>query len=358
MLFFVLTTGKCNLNCKYCGGSFPEDRVPVKPTYSMSLLKDFIENDNEPIIAFYGGEPLIQADVIRHVMDNIEARFVIQTNGTLWHALEWDYWKRMDAVLLSIDGTEKTTDGYRGQGTYSKVIQAAKALRKYGYQGDLIARMAVSERTDIYVDVLHLVNLSLFNHIHWQLDVGWSDNWTNFDEWCSANYEPGIDRLVNLWVEELRQGKVLGLVPFLGILKRLREGGRNPPCEAGVNAVAILPNGEIMACPIAYDVEWAHLGKLGQTGFAEMRHKMLSCGISGECLVCAYLKGCGGRCLYMNRERYWGEQGFKKICAVTQHTIDAINAVKDEVYAVLKSVGIDHEVLDYPKFNNSTEIVP
>ncbi|MDH7556070.1 MAG: radical SAM protein [Candidatus Methanosuratincola sp.] len=157
MLFFVLTTGKCNLNCKYCGGSFPEWRVPAVPTYELSLLKEFIENDAEPIVAFYGGEPLIQADVIRQVMNNIAARFVIQTNGTLWDMLEWDYWKRMDAVLLSIDGTEKTTDGYRGPGTYRKVVQAAKALKKHGYEGDLIARMAVSEMTDIYRDVLHRV---------------------------------------------------------------------------------------------------------------------------------------------------------------------------------------------------------
>ena len=358
LLFFVLTTGKCNLRCKYCGGSFPEERVPAMPTYELSLLKELIENDPEPIVAFYGGEPLIQAGVIRQVMDNIEAKFLIQTNGTLWDNLDWDYWRRMDAVLLSIDGTEKTTDGYRGLGTYRKVTQAAKAFRKYGYEGDLIARMAVSERTDIYSDVLHLINLRLFDHVHWQLDVGWSDSWIDFDKWCSDSYEPGIDRLVQFWIEELRRGRVHGIVPFLGILKRLREGGCNPPCGAGVDAIAILPNGEIRACPIAYDAEWALLGKLGQTSYSEMRRKMLGCGIVGECKSCAYLRGCGGRCLYMNRERYWGEGGLKKICNVTKYTIDAISNVNNEAYAIMNDLGMGYEALDYPKFNNSTEIVP
>jgi putative peptide-modifying radical SAM enzyme len=190
------------------------------------------------------------------------------------------------------------------------------------------------------------------------LDVGWSDAWINFDKWCSDSYEPGIDRLVELWVEELRRGKVLGIVPFLGILKRLREGGSNPPCGAGVNAIAILPNGEIRACPIAYDAEWALLGKLGRTDYSEMRHRMLGCGIAGECLGCTHLRGCGGRCLYMNRERYWGEAGFKKICEVTKHTIDAISNVKDEACDIMKNLGMSYQVLDYPKFNNSTEIVP
>jgi len=332
--------------------------VPASATYEFSLLEEFIKNDDEPIIAFYGGEPLMRAAAIRQVIDNIDARFVIQTNGTLWDKLEWDYWKRMDAVLLSVDGTEETTDGYRGQGTYSKVIQAAKALRKNGYEGDLIARMAVSERTYIYRDVLHLANLDLFDHIHWQLDVGWNDAWVNFDKWCTDSYEPGIGRLVSTWIEELRRGKVLGLVPFLGVLKRLKEGGCNPPCGAGVNSIAIMPNGEIRACPIAYDAEWALLGRLGEADYSEIRRRMQGCGIVGECLQCAYLKGCGGRCLYMNRERYWGETGFKKICAITKHTINAISALKDEIDAIVKNGRIDHNALDYPKFNNSTEIVP
>jgi transposase len=30
MLYFLITTGKCNLKCPYCGGSFPEDVVAVR----------------------------------------------------------------------------------------------------------------------------------------------------------------------------------------------------------------------------------------------------------------------------------------------------------------------------------------
>jgi len=47
-------------------------------------LRRFIEGDEEPIIAFYGGEPLLNASFMEEVMDEVDwARFVVQTNATL-----------------------------------------------------------------------------------------------------------------------------------------------------------------------------------------------------------------------------------------------------------------------------------
>ena len=80
------------------------------------------------------------------VMERIDAkRFVIQTNGTLTDRLPRDYWLRMDATLLSIDGIEEVTDKHRGKGVYKKVVEAARKLREMGYEGDLVARMTLTE---------------------------------------------------------------------------------------------------------------------------------------------------------------------------------------------------------------------
>jgi len=355
LLYFVLTTGKCNLDCRYCGGSFPEDKVPWKISYEISSLKELVEADPEPIIAFYGGEPLLNVDVVKRIMGSVKAKkFVIQTNGTLVGNLPSDYWKRMDAALLSIDGRNETTDFYRGLGVYRKVLEAANEIRAAGFNGDLIARMAVSEKTDIYEDVMHLLELGIFDHIHWQLDVGWSDSWKDFDGWCEESYKPGIVKLVEAWKAELRNGRVLGLVPLLGILKRLRDGGLSPPCGSGCDSIAIMPDGQIRACPISFDTEWASVGILGKDTHASLEKRL----IVGECNDCVYLKGCGGRCLYMNRERFWGKDGFEKVCALTKFTINKITTLQDEVIKALESGKITSDELDYPKYNNSTEIVP
>jgi len=354
LLHFVLTTGRCNLKCSYCGGSFPESAVPFKIAYDLALVKRFIEADPNPVVAFYGGEPLLNPKVIAGIMDSVKTKFVIQTNGTLVEALGPDYWARMDAVLMSIDGTETTTDAYRGRGIYRKVMKSSRMLREAGFKGDLIARMAVSEKTDIFEDVTHLIGLGIFDHVHWQLDVGWSDSWSDFDGWAETSYKPGIKRLVGRFRDGLASGRVLGMVPVLGILKRLREGGSAPPCGSGSDSFAIMPDGVIRACPISYDADWAVVGNLRQSAPGTLPKRR----ILGECHECSHIKGCGGRCLYMNRERFWGEEGFRKICAVTKHTIDEISTLMEAVEEAKEAGLVDPELLDYPRFNNSTEIVP
>jgi len=89
VLYIIYTTGQCNLTCKYCGGSFPKKIVPWKVKYDIDDLEKFIKDDEEKIIAFYGGEPLINYNFIEKVMDRIDdAKYVIQTNGTLIHNLK------------------------------------------------------------------------------------------------------------------------------------------------------------------------------------------------------------------------------------------------------------------------------
>jgi len=358
MLYIVLTTGKCNLKCRYCGGSFPPNLVPWRVNYSIANLKSFISSDSKPVIAFYGGEPLLNVGFIREVMEELpDARFVIQTNGTLIGNLEPEYWLRFDTVLLSIDGREEVTDHYRGVGIYERAVEAARWLRSIGFNKDMVARMTVSEISDIFLDIGHLLSLNLFSYIHWQLNVIWSVPWKDFDVWCRDSYLPGISRLVHLWIRKARKGEVLGLVPFLTLLKMMIKGemiGR-PPCGAGVDSLAISTNGDIIACPIAVDVEWAKLGNISLGTMSQMINKVW---IGEPCISCSYLKYCGGRCLYANYERLWGEEGFRKTCEVTIYTINKLAEIKEEVSSLLNRKVISMEQICYPPFNNTTEIIP
>lgn len=356
LLFFILTTGKCNLHCRYCGGSFPEDRVPYDITYDFDLLKEFVEKDPEATIAFYGGEPLVNPKFIERVMEFINAKhFVIQTNGLLFEGLGRQFWNKMDAVLLSIDGRKEVTNFYRGDGVYERVIETAKLLRTMGFRGDLIARMTVSERTNIYEEVLHLVGLKLFDHIHWQLDVGWSTLWEDFIGWCKMKYMPGVKALIDFWKRKLQTGKVIGLVPFLGILQRIRsERKEGLPCGAGKDTFAIMPNGEVLACPIAFDVGWAKVGSI----YHNTPSDLLRVEVGGSCKICKYFRICGGRCLYMNKEHLWNEEHVKMVCEITKFTINEILDCSNFVEDLLEKGIISHDQLDYPKFNNSTEIIP
>jgi putative peptide-modifying radical SAM enzyme len=324
------------------------------PKYDPARLKKMLEGDKEAVVAFYGGEPLMNAPFIERVIDTVQSkRYVIQTNGILMERLGLQYWMKMDAVLLSVDGGEEVTDHYRGKGVYAQAIEAGRILKSKGYGGDLIARMAVSERSDIFRDVVYLSSLKLFDHIHWQIDAGWSDSWKDFDGWAEHVYKPGILKLIDFWVSEMGRGVLVGLVPFLGILKRSREVGPTPPCGSGSESYSVLPNGRVLACPIAYDAEWADIGRL-----ESITKPLPRIGVTGECSGCSLLTICGGRCLYFNREGFWGVEGFKKVCDITKFTIGAVLNAEGRVTESLWKMGLSLDAIDYPKFNNSTEIIP
>ncbi len=351
-LIIITTTGLCNLNCSYCGGSLPPSIVPIKETYDLQLLIDFIRKMRADV-AFYGGEPLINSNLIMRVMDELgEGRhYIIQTNGTLFENLPLDYWLMFDTILLSIDGREYVNDHYRGKGNYKTVLRTAKLLRSAGYDGDLIARMTLWYLSDVYLDVTHLLNLGIFDHVHWQLNVIWTDRW-NFIKWAKDSYLPGIRRLISLWIREMEGGRILGIVPFLGVMKVALFGEwRSPPCGAGKDTFTVLPNGKIIACPIAIDSQWAYVGSL-------MEHEIRKVEIGEPCTSCEYFRYCGGRCLYAYKERLWGEEGFKEVCYVTKETIKSILDVEGEVRKLIEEGRVDKEGLYYPPYDNTTEVIP
>ena len=131
--------------------------MPEELQYSLDELADFIGKDKDAIVAFYGGEPLLKANLVKKMIDVLPAKkFVLQTNGYFIEKLG-KYIHKLDTILLSIDGRKEITDFYRQKGCYDKVIKALNFLKESGYEGEIIARMAVSYKTDIYKDVMHLL---------------------------------------------------------------------------------------------------------------------------------------------------------------------------------------------------------
>ena len=146
MFFHVILTTECNLQCRYCFGEslddFDEDfgdievdyDLPRKISYNVELLDKFCRKDPDCVLTFYGGEPLLCADKIKQIMDNVDAKhFMIQTNGLLLDKLEPKYVNRFHTILVSIDGEEALTDYYRGKGTFRKVINNLKLIKQNGF---------------------------------------------------------------------------------------------------------------------------------------------------------------------------------------------------------------------------------
>ncbi|UCE13058.1 MAG: TIGR04084 family radical SAM/SPASM domain-containing protein [Candidatus Heimdallarchaeota archaeon] len=362
MLYFVFLTRRCNLTCKYCGDTQnPVFSIPQEIEYSLDTLLKFLKLDPNPIIAFYGGEPLLNINDLKKIMDKLEnAIFLLQTNGIILDRLDSEYLQRIQTLLVSIDGTESTNDHNRGKGTYAKILRNLKYIRKSGFEGDLIARMTVSTRTEIYSNVTHLLSLKdpLFDHIHWQLDVIWSDRnqWQDFDNWVQASYNPGISRLVKDWLNLIKgTNRIPGIVPFLGIMNTLLTN--NPTrlrYRAGIDAFAIQPNGALYACPVCPEFDDFKVGDIYTKRPQDIRESLL---IQSPCLECEVYSICGGRCLFANRHNFW-KNDFSKVCLTIKHLISELRKVKPIVERMIDTGKITLKMFGYPPYNNSCEIIP
>ena len=356
VLWFVLTTGACNLACKYCGGSFSNEHSPWRPQVAPGEVAKFIASrDSSPVVFFYGGEPLLNPQYIAEVMESLgNARFGIQTNGTLVKRLPPELWRRFSTILLSIDGPREVTDFYRGAGVYDKVVEAFDWLKNdVKCRCKIIARMAVSKRSQLYRDVVHLLGLG-FDAVHWQLNVIWTEEWgpSEFLKWAEERYLPDVARLRDLFLDEARRGRVLGIIPFLGIYRALLVRPYDwVPCGAGKHAFAINTDGRILHCPIAVSEKWATAGhiKIGIKNGVKLREK---------CLTCEYRHVCGGRCLYTHYEDYWGEEGFDAVCKVTKRTIQILEEGAPILTELMRSGVVKREDIDYDPLLDSTEVIP
>ncbi|MHA1237841.1 MAG: TIGR04084 family radical SAM/SPASM domain-containing protein [Candidatus Odinarchaeia archaeon] len=360
MNYFIILTNKCNLNCVYCGGGIQDPSQPTEIQYPLEVLKNFLKRDSElETIHFYGGEPLLRLDLINNLTKSFSnVNFIVQTNGLLLNKMPEDVLSKIHTILVSIDGRPQVTDFYRGKGVYRKVIRNVKEIRDK-FKGDIIARMTVSEYTDIYRDVTHLLNLDLFDHIHWQCDFLWDSSpeirWNTLDLWIKNSYNPGISKLVDLWVKEMRHGRVLGLVPFQGIMKTMIEKRASRlRCGAGLDTFTITTSGKIVPCPIP-PMHDEVLGDIYTTYPSDLKDSVR---IGGLCLSCEVYSICGGRCLYANKTMLWGVEGFLKVCSTVKHLIKCLENVKNEVEELLNNDIIIWNQINYPQLNNGCEIIP
>ena len=136
-------TQKCNLRCEYCcfGDCYDSYRRHSNQSISYRIAKKSIEeyckrSRNNVHISFYGGEPLLEYDLLQEVLLFAERHvsslgkkvdFAITTNGTLLTKDKLKFLTTHDVTIhISLDGDKKTHDAFRvfenGTGSFD-VIQ-------------------------------------------------------------------------------------------------------------------------------------------------------------------------------------------------------------------------------------------
>ncbi len=121
-----MITRRCNYACQYCNEYSVSDAHELNTGQVLSVIEK-LRKAKVKIISFTGGEPLIRDDIgniIKYCVDqNIIAR--LNSNGS-WVPAKIGEIKGLDALTLSLDGSEKVNDALREKGAFQSVLRAAE----------------------------------------------------------------------------------------------------------------------------------------------------------------------------------------------------------------------------------------
>ncbi|MCL2153504.1 MAG: Cys-rich peptide radical SAM maturase CcpM [Oscillospiraceae bacterium] len=142
-------TQQCNLRCGYCAysGIYQGQRTHSNKRMSLETafkaIDFFLERNgelSEVVIGFYGGEPLLEFELIKECVDYAKSmvegkriRFNMTTNGTLLSDDVVDYLSENDFDLsISLDGSKTEHDTNRkfanGDGSFDLIISNVRRI--------------------------------------------------------------------------------------------------------------------------------------------------------------------------------------------------------------------------------------
>lgn len=327
---------------------------PCISNVSVERLKEFLDKDSEAVLVFYGGEPLLQIEKIKEVIDKIDVPFRMQTNGILLDKIPSKYMNKIDKILISIDGDKSLTEKNRGRGTYDKILKNIQHIKKNGYRGEIVARMTIAQDCpDVYEQVLSLIKVG-FTSVHWQLDVGFYGH--DFDKETIRkffkSYNKSVSKLLGYWVREIEKGNVLKLYPFLAIVDSLlKKESTQIRCGAGHSGYAITTSGKVVACPIMNSIEDFKAGDMNSDP-----DKLAKFNLS-ECEDCGEFTLCGGRCMYWRKASLWPKEGDEMICDSIRFYLGKIKMALPRIQKAIEEGIIKEKDFEYEKYFGP-EIIP
>lgn len=248
----LLTTLTCNLKCTYCSlgvGDMVGSQGEV--SYSTDALDAFIKkhlSEHEVYVTFYGGEPTLNLDFIKEIMERYPTfRFQLQTNGTLLDGLPGSVLSNLSNILLSIDGGEAITDGFRGRGVYRQVVKNTQAVRDR-MKGSFTARVTWSSEETSFEELDELANT--FDYVYFQFVAGEG----TYTPAAMEKKKAVITQLVDKFFSS--SDKLYPMIPIMGIVRNkvlptrateLYHG--KTQCRVSTHILNVMPDGKIFPCP-------------------------------------------------------------------------------------------------------------
>ena len=315
----------CNLSCKYCfagKGKYKGKAEYMSFDVARRAVDFLIKNSgNRKILEmdFFGGEPLMNLDVVKKTVEYAKEEgkkagktflFTLTTNGVLLDDETADWLNReMENVVLSVDGRKEVHDGVRktvnGKGSYEVIINNIKNfVKKRGDKHYYVRGTFTNKNLDFSNDVLALADNGL-DQISLEPVVLKEDDELYIGKDKLPKIREEYRKLCREYLSRMEKGeKLFNFFHFNIDL----EGGvclkkRISACGAGNEYFSVTPQGDIFPChQFASDPEYkmgnVFDGKLDENIRAIFRNANLY--TKEKCKDCFAKYHCSGGCAANN----------------------------------------------------------
>ena len=310
----------CNLRCEYCfaaKGDFGQGRMLMPFEVGKKAIDFLIENSENRHnleVDFFGGEPLMNFDVVKQIVNyarsienkfNKKFRFTITTNGLLLTDDKIEYInKEMSNVVLSLDGRKEINDSLRitpnGKGSYDTIVPKYQKLVESRGDKDYYVRGTFTKNNlDFTKDVLHMADLGFE-----QLSIEPVVSDEKLDYSIKENDLPRVfEEYENLAKTIISKRKNKEFFNFFHFMIDLNQGPcaikRLRGCGCGNEYIAITPTGDIFPCHQFVGNDKWKMGNLFDNTFnTELKSVFSKANVytKSECKNCWAKFYCSGGC--------------------------------------------------------------
>lgn len=325
---YMITSEQCNLACKYCflgnndegkRSNFSLENMSVETAdkaiaffiRQMKLSGTNFEN-NKPVIIFYGGEPLMNYDVLVHIAEKINNLRAIEkcvqhlemsivTNGLLLTEERILKLKELGvSIAISFDGFTEEANSMRvdlaGNNVFAKILNTLDMCKRIGV--DVSLSVTLSEETiKDTKDILKLVDNYDVKSFGFNIMMS-DENFVIPQEYNDKASQFIIDEFVELRKRGIYEDR---------IMRKLKSFSKSQvyfsDCAAtGGGQIVIAPSGQVGICHGCLHNKQYFVSDIDDAEFDATKHidfiewSQLTPINKEACQDCAALGICGGGC--------------------------------------------------------------
>lgn len=328
-------TQDCNLRCSYCGytnGDSIKQRPHSTKTMTFELAKKGINfllehsMDSKMVdIGLYGGEPLLEFDLIKRIVayaeeaaPDKEVTFSLTTNGTLITEEIIEYFIKHNLIIvISLDGPREVHDSNRvfadnGSGSFDKVMETLKQIndKHPNYAKKLIINMVIDPKhsydniTSLFKEYDFLEEMLIMPTI---IDDSWLTVKNTYSEEfiIESEYKTFLsflnyfNRIEDTYISPLNKKEIFDIdfkkekfTPSMRLPDQAAPGG---PCIPGQMRLFMDTDGNFLPCERVNELsEIMKMGNIEKGFFIDKAEKLLNIGAltPDECRNCFAFNHC------------------------------------------------------------------